>query len=201
MLVGSSALAAPAALATNAPACAFTPQMLAALAQPGAEHYFLKLGDLQGCSADSKHAGWIQFEDYSCCTINPGHSLLGGPPLGASRGGRPDFTFVKLTDASSDALRDAVTSGRTFASATVDVSRGGVQPARVITLTGVKATRFRLLGPAGDNVSAEEVTLSYSNMSWTYPGVRTPAPPAGVHVHEIMPTDRIRTTASGDPGY
>jgi len=187
------AFAAPAAPSTNAPACSFSPAALASLSQPGAERYFLRLGELQGCSTDTKHAGWVQFEDYSCCTINPGHSLLGGPALFASPSGRPDFTLVKLSDASSQALQDAVTSGRIFPLATIDVSRGGVQPERVLTLANVQVTRFRVLGPAGDNLSAEEVTLSYSKMSWTYPDVRTPAPAAGVHTHELMPNERIGT--------
>lgn len=95
-------------------------------------------------------------------------------------------------------LGDAATSGRIFPSATVDVSRGGVLPDMVITLSNVKVKRFRLLGPAGDNLSVEEITLSCSNMAWSYPPLKPLPPTAGVNTYELIGTELLGTQAPGD---
>lgn len=190
LLMSATVLAALA----NAPACHLSPKAVAALNQAGAARYFLKLDGIAGCSTDSGHPGWIQFEDYSFYTIKPGRGLLSETPVGASSGSRPYFTLAKPTDASSPALREAMATGRVFNTATVDVSRGGVQPRRVVLLRDVKVERVRDLGPVGNQVSLEEVTLSYGSLSWQYPGLRGPAPAAGVHTRRLLPTNRIGTT-------
>ena len=154
LLKGAMAVAATAAVAGPVPAIAET---------------FLKLGDIQGESVDSKHKGEIEVLSFSQSFINTlSIGTGGGGGVGKVECG--PITLMKSIDSSSPLLLKGVATGQHFPSATITF-RSANRPAEeyyVITMKDIFITELSQTDSADPNRIFEKLVLNARSFDFKY---------------------------------
>jgi len=137
---------------------------------------YLQIDGLPGESLNDKHKDWIELVSYSHKMTQPvsnTRSSAGGASSGRSQHG--DFVVVKYVDKSSPKLYEAVSNGKAFSKAKIEVCRAGGSQVKFmeISLEEVIISHVELnpIGHAsanGDVLPTETVHLNYGKIEWVY---------------------------------
>jgi type VI secretion system secreted protein Hcp len=130
---------------------------------------FIKIGDIEGESVDSKHKGEIDVLAWSWGMSNSGTFHQGGGG-GAGKANVQDLSFTKYIDKSSPDLMLATCNGKHLADATLVVRKAGEKPLEylTITLTDVLITSLSTGGSGGEDRLTENVTLNFAHVKVDY---------------------------------
>jgi type VI secretion system secreted protein Hcp len=130
---------------------------------------FIKIGDLKGESADSKHKGEIDVLAWSWGMSNSGSAHTGGG-AGAGKVNVQDLSFTKYIDKSSPDLFLAACNGKHYPTATLVVRKAGETPVEylTITMTELIVTSVSTGGSGGEDRLTENVTLNFSTVKVDY---------------------------------
>ncbi|MCP4408408.1 MAG: type VI secretion system tube protein Hcp [Gammaproteobacteria bacterium] len=130
---------------------------------------FIKIGDLEGESKDSSHAGEVEVLAWSWGMSQSGtmHSGTGG---GAGKVSVQDMSITKYVDKSSPNLYKACCNGKQFEEATLTVRKAGEQPLEyvIIKMSPVIITNISTGGSSGDDLITENVTLNFAQVGISY---------------------------------
>jgi type VI secretion system secreted protein Hcp len=132
--------------------------------------YFLKIGDIEGESADSKHKGEIDIESWSWGASQHATSGSGGGG-GAGKVHMQDLHFVMKMNKASPKLMLACATGKHYDKAVLTLRKagGGQQEYAKITLGHVLVSSYQTGGSAqGDIVPLEQVSLNYDTIEMEY---------------------------------
>ena len=133
---------------------------------------FMKLGDIQGESTDANHDKWILIQSMSS-------PIFRSIPEGAKDNERSfgettlgDIVVVRQLDKSSVKLQEACANGTFFGQVdiefTTQASGSGTTYLKYI-LKDVIVSSYSFHGnSSGDPIPSEEVSLSYTEVEWTY---------------------------------
>jgi type VI secretion system secreted protein Hcp len=136
---------------------------------------FLQLDGVPGEATDDKHKDWIELLSYSHDMMQPVSSTkssAGGAATGRTQHG--DFAITKFVDKASPKLYEAVSNGKHFSKAKIEVCRAGGSQLKFleITLEEVMVSSVSLgsngHGKGGEELPAESVHLNYGKIEWTY---------------------------------
>jgi type VI secretion system secreted protein Hcp len=137
---------------------------------------FLQLDGVPGEALDDKHKDWIELLSYSHQMTQPvssTRSSAGGASTGRTQHG--DFVITKFVDKASPKLYEAVSNGKHFSKATIEVCRsGGTQVVFLkivleeIIISSVHEDSTGHPDAAGDILPTETVSLNYGKIEWTY---------------------------------
>jgi type VI secretion system secreted protein Hcp len=146
---------------------------------PGASFdSYLQIDGVPGESLNDKHKDWIELVSYSHKMTQPvsaTRSSAGGASSGRSQHG--DFVIVKYVDKASPKLYEAVSNGKAFAKAKIEVCRAGGSQVKFmeITLEEVIVSHVELnpitgatANSSGDILPTETVHLNYGKIEWVY---------------------------------
>jgi type VI protein secretion system component Hcp len=146
---------------------------------------YLKIDGIKGESQDLGHTGWIELLSISLPRMQPvaGENLKGIVVWRPSQ----DIVITKFVDMASPKLQDAVSTGKHFNQAVIDLKPEADQPGRSLQLQQVVISSLRWLSPSWE-LPMEEVQLKALEI-----GIRTlafqtmalPRPP-------IAPGDPLR---------
>jgi type VI secretion system secreted protein Hcp len=138
---------------------------------------YLQIDGVPGEATNDKHKDWIELVSYGHEITQPPSSTrgsAGGASSGRSQHG--DFVITKYVDKSSPKLYEAVSNGKAFTKAKIEVCRaGGSQVVfMAIALEEVMISKVSL-NPStasanndGDVLPTETVHLNYGKIEWTY---------------------------------
>ena len=135
---------------------------------------FLKFDGITGESTDDKHKDWIDLLSFSWGVIQPGRAAGSGL---AEKAQSIDFTYTHLLDKSSPMMLSASYSGRTIASALLEVcsSTGSKSRFYYTTMSSVMVSSVKNTGNLSvtpiPNKPTEEITLNFAKVQWTYSAV------------------------------
>jgi type VI secretion system secreted protein Hcp len=136
---------------------------------------FLQLDGVPGEATDDKHKDWIELLSYDHQMSQPvssTRSSAGGASTGRSQHG--DFSITKYIDKASPKLYEAVSSGKHFSKAKIEVCRAGGSQVKFleITLEEVMVSNISLLSTGhtkeGQDLPTESVHLNYGKIEWVY---------------------------------
>jgi type VI secretion system secreted protein Hcp len=137
---------------------------------------FIKIGDLEGESPDSAHAGEIEVLSWSWGLSQSGtmHTGTGG---GAGKVSVQDLSITKYVDKSSANLYKACCNGKQFEEAVLTVRKAGETPLEylIIKMSPVIITNVSTGGSKGDDLITENVTINFAKVEISY----TPQKPDG----------------------
>lgn len=124
---------------------------------------FLKLGDIQGESRDSKHTNEIEIESFSWGITPPPDDRSGKVSVG-------DFNFTKLVDKSSPILMLSCATGKHIGEGVLTVRKAGEKPLEflVIKMTDILISSYQTGGSSGDVVPADQFSLNFQKIEQTY---------------------------------
>lgn len=130
---------------------------------------FLKLGTIQGESADSKHSGEIEVLSYSWGVES---DATGGTGGGGSSG-QPRIGEVHIVSTTSKATPPivlAVATGQHQVEATLTVRKPGSDPIEFLkyVMGDVLVTSYHTGTSAADALSQDEFTLHFQKLALTY---------------------------------
>lgn len=139
---------------------------------------YLQLDGVQGESLDDKHKDWIELLGFGHEMTQPVSNTTvsaGGASTGRTQHG--DFAVTKYVDKASPKLYEAVSNGKHFAKAKVQVCRaGGSQvPYLEINLEQVMVSNVQLNHSNGQSsngsaqqLPSETVHFNYGKIEWVY---------------------------------
>jgi type VI secretion system secreted protein Hcp len=147
---------------------------------------FLNLDGVKGESLDDKHKDWIEVLSFGHEVLQPTSTTrgaAGGAATGRSQHG--DFEISKFMDAASPKLYEAVSSGKHFSKAKIEVCRAGGSQVKFmeINLEEVMISKVVLSSHghgsqdggstdsgkiAGHELPSETVLLNYGKIEWVY---------------------------------
>jgi len=136
---------------------------------------FLQLDGVPGEATDDKHKDWIELLSYNHGMTQPvsaTRSSAGGAATGRTQHG--DFTITKFVDKASPKLYEAVSNGKHFSKAKIEVCRAGGSQVKFLEITMeevmVSSVQLDSHGHAKDGAElpAEIVTLNYGKIEWIY---------------------------------
>jgi type VI secretion system secreted protein Hcp len=153
---------------------------------------YLQIDGVKGEALDDKHKDWIELAGFGHQIIQPvsqTQSSAGGAATGRTQHG--DFLVHKYVDLSSPKLYEAVSNGKHFSKAKIEVCRAGGSQTKFleITLEEVMISKVQLDSPHNGNVHVagfqapgtttadshsktdlptESVHLNYGKIEWTY---------------------------------
>jgi len=132
--------------------------------------YFMKLADIDGESADSKHSKEIDVLAWSWGMSNAGsaHSSSG---MGTGKVNVQDLSFTHYVDVASTKLMNSCATGDHIDSAILTCRKaGGKDPLEYlkVTLTSVFVTSLSTGGSQGDERQTENVTLNFAKVKVEY---------------------------------
>jgi len=144
---------------------------------------FLQIDGIPGESSDSNHKDWIEVLSYGHEMVQPVSSTkssAGGAATGRSQHG--DFAITKFVDKASPKLYEAVSSGKHFSKAKIEVCRAGGSQVKFLEITmeqvmiskvaldsdntSLKTSEAAL--QANDHLPSETVHLNYGKIEWVY---------------------------------
>jgi type VI secretion system secreted protein Hcp len=132
---------------------------------------FLKLGDIQGESLDSKHKGEIEILSFSQSFVNTFSGGIGGG-AGAGKVECGAITMMKNIDASSPFLLKGVATGQHFPASTVTFRSSGLAKTEVeyytITMQDVFVTELSQTDSADPNRIFEKLVLNARSFEFKY---------------------------------
>ncbi len=136
---------------------------------------YLNLDGVPGEATDDKHKDWIELLSYSHDMMQPVSSTkssAGGAASGRTQHG--DFVVTKFVDKSSPKLYEAVSNGKHFSKAKIEVCRAGGSQVKFleITLEEVMVSAVSLNSAPqskdGEELPTESVHLNYGKIEWVY---------------------------------
>jgi len=143
---------------------------------------FLQIEDVKGESLDDKHKDWIEVLSFGHEMMQPvssTRSSAGGAATGRAQHG--DFAITKFIDKASPKLYEAVSNGKHFKKAKIEVCRAGGSQVKFmeINLEQVMISKVHLnsispIVPNGqerkpeDVLPTETVHMNYGKIEWTY---------------------------------
>ncbi len=137
---------------------------------------FLQLDGVPGEATDDKHKDWIELLSYNHDMTQPvssTRSSAGGAATGRTQHG--DFTLTKFVDKASPKLYEAVSNGKHFSKAKVEVCRAGGSQVKFMEITleevmvsGVHMNSQGSTNKDGSELPTETVTLNYGKIEWIY---------------------------------
>jgi type VI secretion system secreted protein Hcp len=136
---------------------------------------FLQLDGVPGEATDDKHKDWIELLSYDHQMAQPvssTRSSAGGASTGRSQHG--DFSITKYIDKASPKLYEAVSNGKHFSKAKIEVCRAGGSQVKFleITLEEVMVSNVSMLSNGhskeGQELPTESVHLNYGKIEWVY---------------------------------
>lgn len=136
---------------------------------------FLQLDGVPGEATDDKHKDWIELLSYDHSMMQPvssTRSSAGGAATGRTQHG--DFSITKFVDKASPKLYEAVSNGKHFSKAKIEVCRAGGGQVKFleITLEEVMISNVSLSSHGqskkGDELPVENVHLNYGKIEWVY---------------------------------
>ena len=130
---------------------------------------FIKIGDIQGESADGKHAKEIDVLSWSWGMSQSGTTHTGGGG-GSGKVSVQDINFVKFVDASTHALIKACCDGSHFKEAKLTVRKAGKEALEYIKLTmkEVIVTSVATGGSGGEDRLTESISLNFAEFKLEY---------------------------------
>jgi type VI secretion system secreted protein Hcp len=137
---------------------------------------FIKVGDIEGESADKKHEKEIDVLAWSWGMSQSGTTHEGGGG-GSGRVNVQDLSFTKYVDASTHALMKACCDGSHYGEAKLTVRKAGTTALEYIKITmkEVIVTAVSTGGSGGEDRLTENVTLNFAEFKLEY----TPQKPDG----------------------
>ena len=130
---------------------------------------FIKLKDIDGESADTRHQGWIEISGCNMeilQTVSTTASSAGG--AAAERADFSEFRFTKVMDKSSPQLALACAKGTHFDTVTVELCRAGTEKIKFMEIKLADCLISAIAMNAGGDFPAETVHLDYGKIQWTY---------------------------------
>jgi type VI secretion system secreted protein Hcp len=143
---------------------------------------FLQLDGVPGEATDDKHKDWIELLSYDHSMMQPvstTRSSAGGASTGRAQHG--DFMISKYVDKASPKLYEAISTGKHFGKAKIEVCRAGGGQVKFleITLEEIMISSVALSGTGGNGATGtvqapghdlpvEHVGLNYGKIEWTY---------------------------------
>jgi type VI secretion system secreted protein Hcp len=130
---------------------------------------FMKIGDVDGESKDSKHKKDIDVLAWSWGMSNSGSAHVGGGG-GAGKVNVQDLSFTKWVDSSSPKLMLSCCNGKHYDEAMLVVRKAGEKPVEYIKvkMTGVMVTAVSTGGSGGEDRLTENVTLNFAKVHVDY---------------------------------
>lgn len=137
---------------------------------------YIKIGDIEGESADGKHGKEIDVLSWSWGVSQSGTTHVGGGG-GAGKANVQDLSFVKYVDAATHALIKACCDGTHHKEAKLTVRKAGKTALEYIKLTlkDLIVTSVATGGSGGEDRLTETVSLNFSQFKLEY----TPQKPDG----------------------
>lgn len=130
---------------------------------------FLKIGDINGESADGTHGKEIDLISWGWGMSNSGttHTGTGG---GSGKVNVQDITISKYCDTASGPLMLACCNGKHFPEAKLTVRKAGEKPLEYfkITMKDVLVTSMSTGGSGGDDRLIESVSLNFAEYKVEY---------------------------------
>ena len=133
-----------------------------------ATDYFLKLDDVKGESADSKHKGEIDITSFSWGETQSGSPLGGGH--GTAKVTVQDLHFTHYIDKASPDLFKICATGKHIPNGVVTVRKAGDTPLEylVITLNDILVSSMQTSGATSGDEVMETVSLNFSKFKVEY---------------------------------
>ena len=130
---------------------------------------FLKLADIKGESADSKHKDQIEVLSFSWGATQQS-SQNTGTGGGVSKASIQDLHFVHHMDKSSPDLMKVLLTGKHIKDGTLVARKAGDKPLEYlkIEMKDILITSVQYGSDHGGGVPTEQVTLSFSHVTQTY---------------------------------
>lgn len=131
---------------------------------------FIKIGDVDGESADKSHAKEIDVLAWSWSMSQSGSMHVGGGG-GAGKVSIQDLSLTKWVDKSSPNLMMACSSGKHYPEAKLTIRKaGGEDPVEylIITLKEVLVSSISTGGSGGEDRLTENVTLNFGQVLVDY---------------------------------
>lgn len=134
-----------------------------------ASDIFIKIGNIEGESIDSKHAKEIDVMHWGWGMSQTGSSHL-GTGSGAGKVQVNDLTFTKYVDRSTTALMLAACKGTHYDKAVLTVRKAGDSPLEYlrITMEDLLVSNITTGGSNGDDRLVESVTLNFARFKVEY---------------------------------
>lgn len=135
---------------------------------------YLQIDGVPGESLDDKHKDWIELLSYGHEMTQPVSSTkssAGGAASGRTQHG--DFAVSKYTDKASPKLYEAVSNGKHFGKAKIEVCRSGGTQVKFleINLEQVMVSNVQVNSSSNGSADAlptETVHLNYGKIEWIY---------------------------------
>lgn len=130
---------------------------------------FIKIGDVKGESADSKHKGEIDVLSWSWGMTQSGNAHVGGG-AGAGKVNVQDFTFTKYVDSSSPLMMLKCCNGKHYPEALFTIRKAGENPVEYLKIkfTEVLVSSVTTGGHGGEDRLTENVTLNFAKVDVKY---------------------------------
>lgn len=130
---------------------------------------FIKIGNIEGESRDSKHAKEIDVLSWSWGMTQSGSAHL-GTGAGSGKVNVNDLSFTKYVDRSSTALMLAVCKGTHYDKALLTVRKAGDNPLEYIkiTLEDLIVSNVTNGGSGHDDRISEQVSLNFAKFKVEY---------------------------------
>jgi len=130
---------------------------------------FIKIGNIEGESRDSKHAKEIDVLSWSWGLSQSGSAHL-GTGAGSGKVSVNDLSFTKYVDRSSTALMLAVCKGTHYDKALLTVRKAGDNPLEYIkiTLEDLIVSNVANGGSGHDDRISEQVSLNFAKFKVEY---------------------------------
>ena len=133
---------------------------------------FMKLSDIKGEATDNEHKDWIIIQSLDSAVRRS--IPAGAKDAQRSRGDTAleDVSVVRELDKSSTKLQEACANGTFYDEVEIHLTtqvKNKQQPYLTYKLKNVIVTSYGFEGSAaGDLLPVEQVTLSYTEVEWTY---------------------------------
>lgn len=131
--------------------------------------YYLKIKDIEGESADSKHKNEIDVESWSWGESNSGSHAYGGGG-GAGKVSMQDFNFVMRVNKASPKLLLACANGTHIPDALLTCRKAGKEQQEYLKIkfTDLLVSSYQTGGSAGDVVPVDQISLNFSKIEYEY---------------------------------
>ena len=137
---------------------------------------YLQIDGVPAESLDEKHKDWVELQSYGHQMTQPvssTRSSAGGAATGRTQHG--DLAITKFVDKASPKLYEAVSNGKAFSKAKIEVCRAGGTQLKFLEITleevmisNVQVNSSGQQNSDGEIFPTETVHLNYGKIEWTY---------------------------------
>ena len=131
--------------------------------------YFLKIKDIEGESADSKHKNEIDILSWSWGESQSGSSSYGGGG-GAGKVAMQDFNFTMTVNKASPKLLLACSNGSHIKEALLTCRKAGKEQQEYLKVkfTDLLVSSFQTGGSSGAEVPVDQISLNFAKIEYEY---------------------------------